>query len=293
MRAVRGFTLIELLVVVAIIGVLIAVTLPAIGRAKRVARQAATGSAVRQLAIGYTIASQENDNRLLYGYPPAYIEGQPLSVTLPTGQTIPGPGSFAGSLSILRYPARLAPYENNVWSIIYQDQVLPGPLPLASDSVAEASSKAYTLSLYPSFGLNSAFLGGDTAFYGFTGSSPNYHLNRAGPAKFTSTTVQRPSQTILFAETKHRSIPSGVLGGDQGFFRLTPPVGNGRQWKYADGKVQVVSNNDMGIPEGRSTRRVVTAFFDGHVEAMNPRELDDMRLWSPDATSAAYDYPHP
>jgi hypothetical protein len=288
--------LIELLVVVAVIAVLIAILLPALGKAKRTARQAATGSAVRQLAVGYTLAYQENDGRLMYGYPPAYIDGQTLSVTLPTGQTIPGPGSFAGSLSILRYPARLAPYENSVWSVMYQDQALPGPAPAMGDSVAAASSKAYMLSLYPSFGLNSVFLGGDAAYWGFTGSSPNYHVNRGGPAIFRASAVERPGQTILFAEAKHRNAASGLTGSEEGFFRLTPPVAGGRQWRYAGGKLETMASGDIGLPEGRAAGargRVVTAFFDTHVESLTPKDLDDMRLWTPAATSAEYDFQHP
>ena len=128
-RHAHGFTLIELLVVMAVISVLMATLLPAIGKARRLANQTATASAIRQLVLGYTLYHTENEDRLMLGYPPAYLDGQLLSVTLPTGQTIPGPGSFGGSLSILRYPARWAPYEQNVWKIIYQDNPVPSAPP--------------------------------------------------------------------------------------------------------------------------------------------------------------------
>jgi len=51
-RLVRGFTLIELLVVISIVAILVAMILPAIGRAKDIAVSTQCQSQMRQLAIG-------------------------------------------------------------------------------------------------------------------------------------------------------------------------------------------------------------------------------------------------
>jgi prepilin-type N-terminal cleavage/methylation domain-containing protein len=59
-----GFTLIELLVVIAIIGVLAALLFPVLGRAKAYARATRCASNHRQLALAWTLYSEENHGRI-------------------------------------------------------------------------------------------------------------------------------------------------------------------------------------------------------------------------------------
>ena len=60
-----AFTLVELLVVVGIIAILIAILMPALGRARENARRVQCMSNMRQLAIGWTAYAQEKKGRLM------------------------------------------------------------------------------------------------------------------------------------------------------------------------------------------------------------------------------------
>jgi prepilin-type N-terminal cleavage/methylation domain-containing protein len=73
MKSKNGFTLIELLVVVAIIAVLVALLLPALARARDMAKRAACGSNLRQMGVYSQAYSGDNNDRL----PPCTDVGQP------------------------------------------------------------------------------------------------------------------------------------------------------------------------------------------------------------------------
>jgi len=268
-----AFTLIELLVVIAIIAILAAMLLPALSKAKKAAHQAKAKGALRQLMFGYSMYANDHDGRLLYGYPPAFVNGQPHRVTLPSGHTFSTDVDHA--MPIIRYPARIVGQVAHCWEILY-DHTPPSDRPQAGDSQGVAWGKLYSLSVFPSFGINATYVGGHLGEDGFVTSE----LNRPNTGKhvvFKEGEVTRPANLIVFGESVQRG------GGDDksalGYHLLTPPATRSRQWHAEGNEIKQDASGIMGIPKGRFTTRAATGFFDGHVQALTPRELDDMNLW--------------
>jgi prepilin-type N-terminal cleavage/methylation domain-containing protein/prepilin-type processing-associated H-X9-DG protein len=65
----RGFTLIELLVVIAIIALLLALLMPALDKARELARRSVCTAHLRDLVIAWVIYADDNDGKLVNGQP--------------------------------------------------------------------------------------------------------------------------------------------------------------------------------------------------------------------------------
>ena len=94
-----AFTLIELLVVIAIVGILAALLLPVLGRAKEAARSTACLSNLHQIGIALQLYVQDNNNKL------PVMRDKSLTMT----NTLPGPdlvlASDLGNTNVLRCPS--------------------------------------------------------------------------------------------------------------------------------------------------------------------------------------------
>ena len=283
-----GFTLVELLVVIGIIAVLVGLLLPAISSARAAARQTRSMSNLRQMMLGYTMYHQENKGWVLFGYTPTLLYGKPVKVEDPRSGLV-----FSVPVS-QRYPWRLIPYCSNIWDIIHSHEDSVPPLPNVGDP--DASDKAYQLSVKPTYGLNAVFVGGHRDFFGFktaagglgsSGDRPNVGQH----VVFKANEVKQPTRLIVFAECQAEGGTESPAITGQGYHMLTPPVAAGEKWIVTDnGQFKVLTSLAVGLPKGWNTKRAVTSFFDGHIDALLPGDFTDMRMWANWATTADYDF---
>lgn len=267
------------MVVIAIIGLLIGLLLPSLSMARNLAKQMRAQSGLRQMLLGYTTYYHDYNGHVMFGYPPALINGVPLITHTQSGHELGVPVAD-------RYPWRLVPYVGNIWEILHSHSEVP-ERPEAGDSLSDAFLKAYVLSLSPTFGINSIYVGGHGSgtFQGFVGDRPNIGKH----VVFYEHEVISPSNLIAFADS--RAHGPGYGQGKSGLHYLTPPHAAGHRWNAAGGNINnLMATTLSGLPLGWYTDAAVTGFFDGHVSMRKPEELDDMRLWANWADSENYDF---
>jgi prepilin-type N-terminal cleavage/methylation domain-containing protein len=198
----EGLTLIEILVVMAIIALLAAMLIPAVGRGISAAKTAKTLSNLKQLHHGATLWASENNGN----YPVSHDSVQPLGDV------------WYNAMASALYPEVVAKAGTtdtwvwNFWPTGYEKTVLRSPNAERGSNGAPSYSR-----IIASYGYNSKF----------TRSTP-----RNLPVRYP------PSQTVMFADNDGKSHALAAVAYP-GYGALNPR--NGASAPYAaDGKAAVI-----------------------------------------------------
>ncbi|MFK7760338.1 MAG: type II secretion system protein [Phycisphaerales bacterium] len=289
----RAFTLIELLVVIAIIAIMIGILLPALGAARASARAVKEQAGMSQVLTAYTMYADDHRGKLLIGF-----LNDTHWQTMVDDNTVPKDlkGDSVGFIEGRRYPWRLLPYLDYQFDGIYLDSKVTEAFAETFDADGDSfhagsdnERMRYVGSLYPSFGLNSYFVGG-----GAKGDSLPW--SAAGRRIFGKLhvdkmyQVQRPSYLMGFSSSRSIAEPSLLpgYGTIEGYFIVKPPrlySTVGRQWDDAYAEITETPESNSGGVSLRHGGKGIAGMIDGHAQKWGWEDYNDMQHWSNDATS--------
>jgi prepilin-type N-terminal cleavage/methylation domain-containing protein len=254
LRTRRGFTLIELLVVVAIIAILASLLMPALAKAKRRARMIEEVSSAKQLLLAAQLYSDDHRDAVFPGY-----------VIDPSAKD--DRGETLGFPINARYPWRLSPYLAQSMELIY---CADNRAKLNELRRLDRGGYVYAVSVYPSLGINSYFVGGNETE--FEASAANARFG-AGTVVLKTPEIRQPSLLMSFLSA--RSATSGDEAN--GYYQVTPPFLSARKW--APEWSSKGNPKEWGFVAPRFGKRAVAAMLDGHAQTLSLSQQQDMRFW--------------
>ncbi|UCD76720.1 MAG: type II secretion system protein [Phycisphaerales bacterium] len=280
-----GFTLVEMLVVIGIIGLLMAILMPALGGVKKRSRKANELNNIRQINFAWNAYAAANESAAV----PAYLDpaGSPnvfdrwdLFYEFPNHATIPEDVAAPWTWRLMQY-------------LDYNHEIIHSYREEDDPSLDNMILEAVEVANEPAFGYNGYYTGGWWSMTVLEPPNPPVPLPRFYAAtdlegKPISVVVkslgqiQRQSDYITFCSSSEMiaGLHKQARDNAPGSFLVVPPtLADVPQW---EGYIEVNALNlleNTHAPIGRYTGAVAVLFADGHADSQAPSRLDDARMW--------------
>ena len=270
----RGFTIVELMTGIAAVAILLALVIHAATAVRTASERASEMASARSLGIAWAGYATDHRGAVLPGYASGFEAVDANGDSIAT-QTVP--------IAARRWPLRLAPYLGHNLATLYS-----GPnrdYATEIDTLPDDES-LYAVSAFPSFGMNSVFVGGDENFGGYS----NIFLETFGRFYVDRlSSVQRPDRLIVFATSRTNESTPGSTGPiREGFFRVLPPGWTLPLWadEYDPADPASAGFVSPRHRQGESEEVALVTTVDGGVSTSTIDELRDLRRWSNAAKAA-------
>lgn len=243
----HAFTLLELLVVIAIIGILAALLLPVLGRAKDRARDATCIANLRQWTVAWKSYTDDNSDK--------FMSGTVTGSDWPRGEWVLYFKSYYNLLLCPKATARRGPGAHEVQVPITALNAVDWGGPTSAFDFPISSVSDPSLPLIASYALNCWVYNPDTNHV--QGRVATYHWRRY-------TAPSQPSSTPLFLDSMWRG------GGPDA--KDHPPLFNGEEMDQHDERNAAL--NEMGsFSIIRHSKGVNVLYFDGSVRNTRAKDL--------------------
>ncbi|MCE2968473.1 MAG: type II secretion system protein [Phycisphaerales bacterium] len=320
-RSPRAFTLIELLVVIAIIALLVAILLPALANARKLARQVREAANLQQLTLAHSTYMGDWKGGVTASY---VISGETFANGAMNYNVFDDAGRRLESWPAKRWAWRLMPYLNNRIDALVTDTRLADDMRSLPSNIGGAGGYQMAVSFNPSFGYNGSWVGSEMAWFS------NFALGQREPQGGAGGLVyRRTSQVVWNVNSVDRSARGSaaliMFGTSRGpYYQGRTPTWQTPPWEstwdaedaevrpgfysiiaprlfrnmyeriaFSDSRpffefTQDSNPERWGFLDGRHFNKALVSFFDGHVELRGAPDLWDMRSWSIAADSATW-----
>jgi prepilin-type N-terminal cleavage/methylation domain-containing protein/prepilin-type processing-associated H-X9-DG protein len=274
----RAFTLVELLVVIAVVAILSAMLVPALSRAKRMARQAGCLSNLRQVGLAATLFMADNDGEFFHHHEGWVLDDGSQVDTLPGSLAECAGGGMGNSQAEKPWVIFLQPYLQTRLAAFCPSDPTPRSQVLATDlagynggitTSGEEPPMNSELALARAGGLNlQSYLLNSI----FTHRSARYAVEGVLPGFATEPVVSSlpDPNLILFSERNSEAMndPANVEFGNVGQDDYDTWVGEGALVRWGSGNF-----GDQGwIRHNRHEQGANYVYTDGHVAKLRWRD---------------------